>query len=154
MRVMYSRTPAPPPQPMGRPSYIRSHNMRPDFKVPVNYSGNAFPLCTSEDEGYVTLPREDPPIEVDGEPVTDIEDGGRGEPDTTAMSDAPDVAVGAERSGAVMNLQHFPFGHGIGFEELLLLGLIFFLLQEGEGQENRGDLDETVLLLAILLFCG
>ena len=53
-----------------------------------------------------------------------------------------------------MDLSHFPFGHGLGGEELLLLGLIFFLLKEGEGQGDRGDLDLTVILLAALLFCG
>ena len=43
--------------------------------------------------------------------------------------------------------------HGLGLEELLILGLILFLLHEGEG-EDRGDLDETVILLALLLFLG
>jgi hypothetical protein len=47
----------------------------------------------------------------------------------------------------------FPFGHGMGLEELLLLGLILLLLHESEG-ETRGDLDETVLLLGLLLLLG
>ncbi len=43
--------------------------------------------------------------------------------------------------------EHFPFGHGLGFEELFLLGLILVLLRE--------DADEQVIiLLIILLFCG
>ena len=33
------------------------------------------------------------------------------------------------------------------------LGLILFLLREGEG-EDRGDLDETVILLGLLLLLG
>lgn len=41
----------------------------------------------------------------------------------------------------------FPFSHGIGFEELLLLGLILLLAQN----ENSQD---TLLWLALLLFCG
>lgn len=41
----------------------------------------------------------------------------------------------------------FPFSHGIGFEELLILGLIF-LLSQGETDSS------TVLLLGLLLFCG
>ena len=44
-------------------------------------------------------------------------------------------------------------GNGLGLEELLLLGLILFLLREGEGEE-RGDLDETVILLGLLLLLG
>lgn len=47
----------------------------------------------------------------------------------------------------------FPFGHGIGPEELFLLGLIFLLLWEGEG-EDRGDLDQTVILLGLILLLG
>ena len=47
----------------------------------------------------------------------------------------------------------FLSGHGLGLEELLLLGLILFLLREG-GDEDRGDLDETVILLGLLLLLG
>ena len=41
----------------------------------------------------------------------------------------------------------FPFGHGIGFEEMLLIGLIILL----HGSEQGSD---TVLWLALLLFMG
>ena len=58
---------------------------------------------------------------------------------------------------ALFDLSRFPFGHGIGFEEILLLGLIFFLLRENadcEDRFDRGDLDETVILLGLLLLLG
>ena len=42
----------------------------------------------------------------------------------------------------------FPFSHGIGFDELLILGLILLLSQSGEGGSD------VVLWLALLLFCG
>jgi len=48
-------------------------------------------------------------------------------------------------------MERFPFGHGFGFEELLLLGLMLLLLHEGDGE---GDLGETLVLLGILLLCG
>lgn len=38
-----------------------------------------------------------------------------------------------------------------GLEELLLLGLILFLLMENSDCPDRGDLDETVILLGLLL---
>ena len=38
-----------------------------------------------------------------------------------------------------------------GLEELLLLGLILFLLMENSDSPDRGDLDETVILLGLLL---
>ena len=41
-----------------------------------------------------------------------------------------------------------------GLEELLLLGLILFLLREGGESTDRGDLDETVILLGLLLLLG
>ena len=41
----------------------------------------------------------------------------------------------------------FPFSHGIGFEELLILGMIILL------SRNEGESD-IVLLLGLLLFCG
>ena len=41
----------------------------------------------------------------------------------------------------------FPFSHGLGFEELLILGIILLLSQ------NEGESD-AVLLLGLLLFCG
>ena len=46
------------------------------------------------------------------------------------------------------NLGHaFPFSHGIGFEELLILGLLILL--------SRNNCDtETILLIGLLLFCG
>ena len=42
----------------------------------------------------------------------------------------------------------------LGLEEMLLLGLILFLLREGEECADRGDLDETVILLGLLLLLG
>ena len=48
-------------------------------------------------------------------------------------------------------MERFPFGHGFGFEELLLIGLMLLLLHEGNGE---GDLGETLVLLGVLLLCG
>ena len=41
-----------------------------------------------------------------------------------------------------------------GTEDLLILGLILFLLWESEACADRGDLDETVILLGLLLLLG
>ena len=45
-------------------------------------------------------------------------------------------------------------GLSLGTEELLLLGLILLLLREGGDCSDRGDLDETVILLGLLLLWG
>ena len=48
----------------------------------------------------------------------------------------------------------FGGGLSLGTEELLLLGLILLLLREGGDCTDRGDLDETVILLGLLLLLG
>ncbi|MBR6782576.1 MAG: hypothetical protein IKM33_05195 [Clostridia bacterium] len=48
----------------------------------------------------------------------------------------------------------FGGGLSLGTEELLLLGLILLLLREGGDCADRGDLDETVILLGLLLLLG
>ena len=57
---------------------------------------------------------------------------------------------------ALPDLSHFPFGHGLGQEELLLLGLILLLLYEGRagGGDADSDLFLTLTLLGFLLVCG
>ncbi len=68
----------------------------------------------------------------------------------------PEVAPSPDRPRhAVFDAGHFPFGHGLGFDEILILGLILLLLRENEPDSaDRGDLDETLLLLGLLLFLG
>ena len=47
---------------------------------------------------------------------------------------------------------HFPFGHGIGTEELLILGIMLLVFTHGS---ESGEYDNTlILLLALLLFSG
>lgn len=41
----------------------------------------------------------------------------------------------------------FPFSHGIGFDEILIIGLIILLARSGQDSE-------MILWLALLLFCG
>lgn len=41
-----------------------------------------------------------------------------------------------------------------GTEDLLIVGLILFLLRESEACSDRGDLEETVILLGLLLLLG
>lgn len=64
------------------------------------------------------------------------------------------VSESKARSFSLFDPSYFPFGHGLGLEELLLLGLILFLLREGSDCTERGDLDETVVLLGLLLLMG
>lgn len=48
--------------------------------------------------------------------------------------------------------KHFPFGHGIGSEELLIMGIMLMVYMSYENtKESDGDL---MLMLAMLLFAG
>ena len=47
---------------------------------------------------------------------------------------------------------NFPFGHGIGSEELLILGIMLLVYLSGS---DRGEIDgEFIVLLGLLLFAG
>ena len=72
---------------------------------------------------------------------------------TASVTPAETTAPASVHHG-LFDLSRFPFGHGIGFEELLILGLILFLLHESSECEDRGDIDETVILLGLLLLLG
>ncbi len=73
-----------------------------------------------------------------------------------ASTDLPNEPSIESARGALFGSTHFPFGHGLGVEELLLVGLIVLLLHEDHATDGpgRGDLDETILLLGLLLFGG
>ena len=57
-------------------------------------------------------------------------------------------------SGSAHSRHAFGGSLSLGTEELLLLGVILLLLREGESCTDRGDLDETVILLGLLLLWG
>lgn len=162
------------------PSYRQPE--RPKMQVPANYSGYAIvdgeerPLGVSEDAAtdtlLSTLPIEDTPTpHFDGLPrVSELGSAHRHPPAVTIPvsfeeskpepeENAAAVALPADSSPAphkpaLFDFSHFPFGHGIGWEEILILGLILFFLHESADCEDRGDLDETVILLGLLLLLG
>ena len=60
-----------------------------------------------------------------------------------------------ETPSSATSLPRHPLGTlSVGLEELLILGLILFLLRENGDSPDRGDLDETVILLGLLLLLG
>lgn len=129
--------------------------------VPPNYSGTAIgnepqPTPHFEDLPQVSnLPQpstqplptldeqEAPPYPTEGEPV-----------DTTVTTSV-EAAGSVSPLGALFGSGHFPFGHGLGYEELFLLGLLLFLMHEDQGTEGENsDLSLTLLLIGALLLCG
>ncbi len=154
--------------PRGMPSY------RQKVRVPPNYNGLAIV------DGEEQLPGTDTPSEalLGGDAPSGVlpenRDFGQGlppEPHFDSLEQVSDLprrdirpvsvglsageAIPVSRPGGLFDLSHFPFGHGLGAEEWLILGLILLLLHEAGGnQQDRGDLDETVILLGLLLLGG
>ena len=160
---------------------------RPRMQVPANYSGHAIvdgeerPLGSTveADSPGDALPRATPTPYFDDLPrVSEIGDFHRrpkgvtipaeyeastqeeslpSEPANHPPEGSVTTPLPIGTKPALLHGAHFPFGHGIGFEELLLLGLILFLLHENADRDDRfdrGDLDETVILLGLLLLLG
>ncbi len=137
---------------------LRRDPYRRPLYIPPNYHGTAMKVSPSSP--YTSLPEADalllPQDEVPEEEKTTKEE----EPSKRESSEAEskeDMTVSASPSllQGLLSGHHFPFGHGLGYEELLLLGLILFLMREGE--ENQSDTDDRTLalvLLGALLFLG
>lgn len=159
------------------PSYRQPE--RPKMQVPANYSGHAIvdgeerplgvPAEAVTEALLPELPGDDMPMprfeglprisELGGthrrpQPVTIPASFEEPPSEAAAETAAPIAPPVVSRKPSLFDLSHFPFGHGIGWEEILLLGLILFVLHESGNCEDRGDLDETVILLGLLLLLG
>lgn len=125
--------------------------------VPPNYHGTA--MTVSPSSSYTEL--HDPEaVSTSSETVENVERDHReelAETEKTADEAKSDTAVSASPNllQSLLSGSHFPFGHGLGYEELLLLGIILFLIREGEEHGDAED-DRTLplLLLGALLFLG
>ena len=114
-------------------------------RIPRNYSGNAF----RQEENLPTppFPAESEPVQ-ETPPISTVTESQ--EPDTSGQASASAASVGklCPSPGFRLDLGRFlnrGRGGGIGFEELLIIGLIFLLSQS----ETKDDL---VFLLLLLLF--
>lgn len=139
------------------------YNNRPErpIKVPENYSGYAFserrepqndithridvakptPAPAKETPSDVAMP---PPPRTLLLPPAKVAEGKVSTPPEKA---AETVSMPLFEGVLGRGIKTFPFGHGIGFEEMLLIGLIILL----HGSEQGSDM---VLWLALLLFMG
>ena len=131
------------------------------LRIPENYSGYAFAGGKPRQE----IPRqidvakptpappkeEEPKVPPSAEPQKSIS-GAFSAPDEKPHEKEEKVAQSAsvslyEATKPKTSARGFPFGHGIGFDELLLIGLIVLL----HGSEGDSD---VVLWLILLLFMG
>lgn len=132
--------------------YSRGPRERETVNVPENYSGNAF-----RNNIYTDIA---PPLPDEAE--------GQRQQNAPAAPALPTVieTVAEERphtehgiksifSSLLPNFSsnsRFPFGHGIGGEELFILGIMLLIYTAGD--ETQPMDSELLLLLCILLFSG
>ncbi|MBQ9131909.1 MAG: hypothetical protein IJX62_05520 [Clostridia bacterium] len=123
---MYSRSQHRPPRPI---------------QVPEHYSGCAF--SDHPPHGDAPPANEAPPSSFEiRPPLSDREP-----PRDHHKEERPPAALQPFQSLFGHIGSAFPFSHGLGFDELLILGLILLLAR------NDGDSD-IIPFLALLLFCG
>ena len=123
-----------------RPRKMNYGGYSSSFAVPENYSGNAF-FGGEEEEEKITAEQthsveatNTAPFEDTAQAVKLVKESERCEPPSN------------RRTGFGFDLGNL-FGGRIGFEELLIIGLIFLIAQK----ENNEDI---IVLLALLLFIG
>ena len=134
------------------------------IRLPENYRGNAF--GTSGE--YTDMP---PPIRIShpsydlppedvsnakpyNEDIPKIESRNKDEIDKSPTFDELTEPVRSEIPPLTLpsDTSRFPFGHGIGAEELLILGMMLLIFSQGSEQ---GEVDNhLILMLALLLFSG
>lgn len=160
--------------------YVKPSANRYGMKLPENYSGNAFsnqsPYSEMPPPARMPTPRQDTmipdipardipteeyrqefvsprfPHEAEEEPYDESSDESFAEPrqKTQNMPAPPSIFSSLLPKGGLST--HFPFGHGIGSEELLILAVMLMVFLSGN---ETGEVDsEFILLLGLLLFAG
>ncbi|MBE6584373.1 MAG: hypothetical protein E7649_05275 [Ruminococcaceae bacterium] len=148
----YSDMP-PPARQTPRPHNTDNSAERPNLDIPPKSSPLAEQLRNSQ---YVPSPL--PSVEYDTSSHSSTRN------DESAETDIKEHKAHAENrskddSSIFSSLipkgfssNNFPFGHGIGGEELLILGMMLLVFLSGS---DRGEVDsEFILLLGLLLFAG
>ena len=168
---MYTRIPPKSNKPKPK------SDLPPDIQLPKNYSGNAFtsdgrkatltPIASEKNGPQSAKPPKRPQISPSVTPVIPNAERLPSPPqyipeasviqreifNKDALSEETPAAKppGSLFSSILPNgifKNNFPFAHGLGEEELLILGVMLALYTSGD---EHGDL---LLLLAILLFAG
>lgn len=165
---MYSHLPKKPHVTLPRQStssaYTSDGRKRAGVYIPPNYSGTAMTAESPPIPHFENLPQASQLPIAYPEPPEPPERPIRlppseAEPSPPSISDPesslPSSPTRSIRLGDFLNSSHFPWGHGIGKEEIFLLGILWLLMmEEKEGGEDMGDLPLTLFLLGALLFCG
>ena len=131
--------------------YSRGPREREAINVPENYSGNAFRNNIYTDIVPETTEESAPQIKQQSTPSVlptvieaVAEERPRGEHNSKSLFSSLLPSFSASSK--------FPFGHGIGSEELFILGIMLLIYTAGDADQPMDS--ELLLLLCILLFSG
>ena len=153
--------------------YARSPDPnRQSVKIPENYGGHAF--RSSGTYSDMPPPARIEPLQSDEPPSDTPRASAYGEklyspPSNTVSEDSgeqydlplpalvrsqgltsPSASIFSSLIPPSTSAAHFPFGHGLGSEELLIIAMMLMVyLADGESADN-----ELLLLLGLLLFAG
>lgn len=148
--------------------YVRPPSPQPHtVKLPENYSGSAFtrqPIYTQmpPPARAHSLRAEDVPREIPRDLDIPPEET-RQDFVAPVYNEPPEEHTEERSAGASPSIfssllprsnlsSHFPFGHGIGSEELLIIAVMLLVFLSGN---ESGEVDsEFILLLGLLLFAG
>lgn len=150
--------------------YVRPPNNKNGMKIPENYSGNAFSRAPRFSDmpppvKVQAIRSEFPPSDIPAENETEIESESPysdndifetpvsdAEDRRDTFTQAPDTSIFSSLLPKGNLSSHFPFGHGIGSEELLILAVMLMVFLSGN---ECGEVDsEFLLMLGLLLFSG
>ena len=144
-----------------RPRYTRYDNYPQTIKVPQNYSGNAFTEDFIRDNTETQKASEETPeleerkpwhsdsFALSEEKIEETKEEQNGEADNAESQKESEECSAVPKKRSLFGNLGFGFDLGklfgnFGFEELLIIGLIF-LIAQSEGNED-------IILLLILLF--
>ena len=155
--------------------YVRPPtDQRGRVNVPENYSGHAFreksiledmpppkhidpaPFQHKENSDYPSKPDSPSDSATNRDNITDNAENTNFK---NATIDAPAPKSPSSIFSSLLptsnsSANHFPFGHGIGSEEILLLAVMLLVFLSGNKDGGDGCDEELLLLLGFLIFAG
>lgn len=152
----------------------RPDQMRQGIKIPENYSGHAFrepnpygdmpppariDIPPTERREATVTPQSEEPIRYPSADFTppeaiaeEISHKPLQEEMKKPIEEAKQSPISSLIPTGIASSSHFPFGHGLGGEELLIMAMMLLVLLSGK---DGGESDhELLLLLGLLLFAG
>jgi len=129
--------------PKSRVAYLYDdHTFRQGLEKMRHHGYTAIPVITRSGRYIGTV--------SEGDFLWRLLSGGSDHPQARSMKDLEHLLV----KDMLHDDNYPPVRITVGMEELLIIGLILFLLYESASCEDRGDIDETVILLGLLLLLG